>query len=380
MLLQLYHVIGKKSSVTFLILILCFLTKKAIINRDYIRKEGINMTYEELLTNARPEIGKFCKVCPVCNGKACKNQIPGPGAKGVGDTAIRNYDKWQEIRINMDTLSENKNVDTTFKVFGREFKYPFFAGPVGAVNLHYGEKYNDASYNDVLVSACAEAGIAAMTGDGVNAEVMRAATEAVKKAGGLGIPTVKPWNLETVQEKMKQVHDAGAFAVAMDVDAAGLPFLKNMTPPAGRKSVEELHDIVESSPVPFIVKGIMTVKGALKALEAGASAIIVSNHGGRVLDQCPATAEVLEDIVKAVNGKMKIFVDGGIRSGVDVFKALALGADGVVIARPFVTAVYGGGAEGVKLYVEKLGAELADTMAMCGANSLEEITRDMIWK
>lgn len=380
MLLQLYHVIGKKSSVTFLILILCFLTKKAIINRDYIRKEGINMTYEELLTNARPEIGKFCKVCPVCNGKACKNQIPGPGAKGVGDTAIRNYDKWQEIRINMDTLSENKDVDTTFKVFGREFKYPFFAGPVGAVNLHYGEKYNDASYNDVLVSACAEAGIAAMTGDGVNAEVMRAATEAVKKAGGLGIPTVKPWNLETVQEKMKQVHDAGAFAVAMDVDAAGLPFLKNMTPPAGRKSVEELHDIVESSPVPFIVKGIMTVKGALKALEAGASAIIVSNHGGRVLDQCPATAEVLEDIVKAVNGKMKIFVDGGIRSGVDVFKALALGADGVVIARPFVTAVYGGGAEGVKLYVEKLGAELADTMAMCGANSLEEITRDMIWK
>lgn len=380
MLLQLYHVIGKKSSVTFLILILCFLTKKAIINRDHIRKEGINMTYEELLTNARPEIGKFCKVCPVCNGKACKNQIPGPGAKGVGDTAIRNYDKWQEIRINMDTLSENKDVDTTFKVFGREFKYPFFAGPVGAVNLHYGEKYNDASYNDVLVSACAEAGIAAMTGDGVNAEVMRAATEAVKKAGGLGIPTVKPWNLETVQEKMKQVHDAGAFAVAMDVDAAGLPFLKNMTPPAGRKSVEELLDIVESSPVPFIVKGIMTVKGALKALEAGASAIIVSNHGGRVLDQCPATAEVLEDIVKAVNGKMKIFVDGGIRSGVDVFKALALGADGVVIARPFVTAVYGGGAEGVKLYVEKLGAELADTMAMCGANSLEEITRDMIWK
>ena len=380
MLLQLYHVIGKKSSVTFLILILCFLTKKAIINRDHIRKEGINMTYEELLTNARPEIGKFCKVCPVCNGKACKNQIPGPGAKGVGDTAIRNYDKWQEIRINMDTLSENKDVDTTFKVFGREFKYPFFAGPVGAVNLHYGEKYNDASYNDVLVSACAEAGIAAMTGDGVNAEVMRAATEAVKKAGGLGIPTVKPWNLETVQEKMKQVHDAGAFAVAMDVDAAGLPFLKNMTPPAGRKSVEELHDIVESSPVPFIVKGIMTVKGALKALEAGASAIIVSNHGGRVLDQCPATAEVLEDIVKAVNGKMKIFVDGGIRSGVDVFKALALGADGVVIARPFVTSVYGGGAEGVKLYVEKLGAELADTMAMCGANSLEEITRDMIWK
>lgn len=312
------------------------------------------MTYEELLEKARPEIGKYCKACPVCNGKACKNQMPGPGAKGVGDTAIRNYEKWQEIRINMDTLCANKEVDTDFQVFGKTFRYPFFAGPVGAVNLHYGEKYNDAEYNDVLVEACAEAGIAAMTGDGVNPEVMSGATEAIKKAGGIGIPTVKPWNLEIVREKMDLAAASGAFAVAMDVDAAGLPFLKNMTPPAGRKSVEELHQIVKSAPAPFIVKGIMTVRGALKAEAAGADAIIVSNHGGRVLDQCPATAEVLEEIANAVKGKMKIFVDGGIRSGVDVFKALALGADGVVICRPFVTAAYGGGKEGVKLYVEKI--------------------------
>ena len=84
----------------------------------------------------------------------------------------------------------------------------------------------------------------------------------------------------------------------------------------------------------------MTPKAALKAKEAGADAIIVSNHGGRVLDQCPATAEGLESIVDSVKGSLKILVDGGIRSGVDVFKALALGADGVLIARPFVTAVY----------------------------------------
>lgn len=336
------------------------------------------MTYEELLANAKPELGKYCKGCPVCNGKACRNQIPGPGAKGVGDTAIRNYDKWQEIRICMDTLSANQDVDTSFEIFGRTFKYPFFAGPVGAVNLHYGEKYNDESYNNILVSACADAGIAAMTGDGVNPEVMRVATEAIKAAGGLGIPTVKPWNLETVRAKMEQVKDSGAFAAAMDIDAAGLPFLKNMTPPAGRKSVEEMADIVAATPVPFIVKGVMTVKGAQKAVEAGAAAIVVSNHGGRVLDQCPATAEVLADIVDAVKGKVKIFVDGGIRSGVDVFKALAIGADGVIICRPFVTAVYGGAEEGVKTYIEKIGAELADTMAMCGANSIAEITRDMV--
>ena len=96
------------------------------------------------------------------------------------------------------------------------------------------------------------------------------------------------------------------------------------------------------------------------------------------MDLCPATAEVLEEIATAVDGSMKIFVDGGIRSGTDVFKALALGADAVIIARPFVTAVYGGGREGVEAYIQKIGSELADTMAMCGVSSLAEITRDCV--
>lgn len=336
------------------------------------------MTYAEVLDEARPFMGKVCKACAVCNGKACGNKMPGPGAKGSGDGAIRNYEKWQDIRLNMDTLVENKPVDTSFELFGKQFKYPFFAGPVGAVNLHYGEKYDDLSYNNVLVEACAKAGIAAFTGDGMIENVMVYATEAIKANDGIGVPTVKPWNIETIQKKMEMVKASNSFAVAMDVDAAGLPFLKNMTPPAGSKTVSELKEIIKLTGKPFIVKGVMTVKGALKAKEAGASAIIVSNHGGRVLDQCPATVEVLEEIVKAVNGSMKVFVDGGIRSGADVFKALALGADGVLICRPFVPAVYGAGAEGVQAYVNKIGSELADAMQMCGAHTLKEITRDMV--
>lgn len=336
------------------------------------------MNYSECIENARAKIGNYCKACPECNGRACKNQMPGPGAKGIGDTAIRNYDKWKEIRLNMDTLVEKRPIDTSLSMFGKEFKYPFFAGPVGAVNLHYGDCLNDVSYNDILVSACAEFGIAAFTGDGVDSNVMLAATKAIKKADGFGIPTVKPWNMELIREKLELVKESGAFAVAMDIDAAGLPFLKNLNPPAGSKSVEELREIVDAAGLPFIVKGIMTVKGALKAKEAGASAIVVSNHGGRVLDQCPATAEVLEEIADAVDGSMKILVDGGIRSGTDVFKALALGADAVIIARPFVTAVYGGGREGVESYIQKISGELADTMAMCGVASLEEISRDCV--
>lgn len=337
------------------------------------------MNYTECIEQARGRIGSYCKACWECNGRACKNQMPGPGAKGIGDTAIRNYDKWKEIRLQMDTIAENKPVDTSLELFDKTFQYPFFAGPVGAVQLHYGDCQTDVTYNDILVSACAEYGIAAFTGDGIDSNVMVAATKAIQKTDGIGIPTVKPWNLDTIKEKMDLVHASKAFAVAMDIDAAGLPFLKNLDPPAGSKTVEELRQIIKLAATPFIVKGIMTVKGALKAKEAGADAIIVSNHGGRVLDQCPATAEVLETIANAVGDSMKILVDGGIRSGADVFKALALGADGVVIARPFVTAVYGGEKEGVRSYIEKIGSELEDTMKMCGVSSLNEINRDCVF-
>lgn len=342
-------------------------------------KEGEKMTYQELLDRARECMGP-CKACPECNGRACGGHIPGPGAKGVGDVAIRNYDEWKKIRINMDTIHPGFTPDTSFDFFGYKMKYPIFAGPVGAVNLHYGDKLNDLQYNDILVKACADAGIAAFTGDGTNPEVMKAACSAIRSAGGCGIPTVKPWDVNTLREKFALVKESDSFAVAMDVDAAGLPFLQNLNPPAGSKSVEELGEIIRESGKPFIVKGIMTVKGARKAKLAGASAIVVSNHGGRVLDQCPATAEVLSDIASEVGGDVKVLVDGGIRSGVDIFKALALGADGVLIARPYVTAVYGGAAEGVALYTEKLGAELADTMKMCGTPSLEDIGIDNIYR
>jgi len=338
------------------------------------------MNFQEVIENARGNIGSVCKACPVCNGKACGNKIPGPGAKGVGDTAMRNYDKWQEIRINMDTICGHETPDTKLELFGKEFKYPFFAGPVGAINLHYGDKYNDVTYNNALVKGCCDSGIAAFTGDGANPAVMQAACDAIAAVDGVGVPTVKPWNMELVKEKLEICKKAGCFAIAMDIDAAGLPFLKNMNPPAGSKTIEELAEIVKEAEVPFIVKGVMTVAGALKAKQAGAAGIVVSNHGGRVLDQCPATAEVLADIVDALKGSgVKVIVDGGIRTGVDVFKALAIGADAVIIARPFVTAVFGGAEEGVAAYVEKIGAELEDAMTMCGAKSLADINRDMVF-
>lgn len=321
-----------------------------------------------------------CKMCPVCNGRACKNMIPGPGSKGIGDVAIRNYDKWHDIRLNMDTLVHIEDVDTSIKLFGHRFDMPIFAGPVGAVQMHYNDKYDDISYNDVMVKTCSNKGILAFTGDGMDDKVIIDGCKAIKAAGGMGIPTIKPWNMEKIREKLAMVKESGAVAVAMDVDAAGLPFLKGHIPPAGGKSLEEMGEIIKEADLPFIVKGVMTASGALKAVQAGAYGIIVSNHGGRVLDQCPATCEVLEEIVEAASGKAKVFVDGGLRHGVDILKALALGADAVLIARPFASAIYKDNAKGIEDLIDRLGSELKDAMEMCGVAKLEDISRGIIRK
>ena len=198
------------------------------------------MTYQEVLENARGQMGP-CKACPVCDGRACRNTIPGPGAKGTGDTAMRNYSAWQNIRVNMDNPVRRGRAGHQLHAAGRQFRLPVFAGPVGAVQLHYGSKYDDLAYNDLLIPACREAGILAFTGDGTNPAVMTAACKAIGAAEGFGVPTVKPWDAATIAGKMQMVRDSGAFAAAMDIDAAGLPFLKNLTPPAGSKTVEELR-------------------------------------------------------------------------------------------------------------------------------------------
>ena len=338
------------------------------------------MNYNEVLAAAREISGFSCKACPVCNGRACGNIVPGPGSKVPGNVAARNFDKWQEICVNMDTLCPNvADPDISFELFGHKFSSPVFAAPIGALKLNYGSGYTDQEYNSIVVKAAAEYGSMALTGDGLDPDVLKSASDDMVKFGGIGCPTIKPWNKEAVFEKLDILNEKGIFAAAMDIDGAGLPFLKAMNPNAGSKTVEEMREIVNYAKMPFIIKGVMTVAGALKAVESGAKGIVVSNHGGRVQGGVPSTAEVLPAIAKAVKGKITIIVDGGIRSGVDVFRALALGADAVLIGRPITTAVHGSADEGFKLYMDKIVGELKSTMTMCGAASLAAITSDKIW-
>ena len=143
-------------------------------------------------------------------------------------------------------------------------------------------------------------------------------------------------------------------------------------------SGEAIRELRTESSLPFILKGIMTVEDALTAVEAGVDAIVVSNHGGRVLDCCQASIEVLPQIVKAVDGKIEVLIDGGFRRGTDVLKALALGAKGVLVGRPICWGLGAAGAEGVARVLQMMTSELMRAMMLTNVPNLSRTPRDAV--
>lgn len=341
------------------------------------------MKYSELAAAARGNIGPYCKACPVCDGRGCRNTVPGPGAKGTGTVAIRNYAAWQDVLVNMDTLHAPFEADTACTVLGRELSLPVMIGPVGDVQRHYGKKYDTVGYNECVLRAAEREGTLAWTGDGLDARIMADSCDLISKLDGAGVVTVKPWDANTLDAKLAQALAARPAAVAMDIDAAGLPFLKGQNPPAGAKDEGQVAEVVAAcheEGIPFVLKGVMTPAAAERAARAGADGIVVSNHGGRALDGVPATALVLPGIADAVGDDLEVLVDGGVRSGLDVFRALALGAKACLVCRPFVVAAFGDGADGVSALLCQLKGELADAMEMCGAATVADIDASMLWR
>ena len=341
----------------------------------------MGMTYAEIAKLARGKMGSWCRACPDCDGRACGAHVPGPGAKGSGIVATRNREAWGDLRLLMDTIYEGEPVSCATVVLGRELRLPVMVAPVGDVKRHYGAMMTDIEYNECVLRAASAAGTVAWTGDGVREEIVECASDLVASLGGCGVLTIKPWPMDVTHRKVARALSAHPMAVAMDIDGAGLPFLRDFDPPAGPKSMAELGEIADQchdAGTPFVLKGVLGPHGAEKAVRAGADAIVVSNHGGRVLDGVPATAHVLPLVADAVGDDATVLVDGGVRTGIDVFRALALGASGALVCRPFVVCIYGAGEQGVRSYVEQLALELEDAMRMCGARTVDQIDQDML--
>jgi 4-hydroxymandelate oxidase len=130
--------------------------------------------------------------------------------------------------------------------------------------------------------------------------------------------------------------------------------------------------------LPVVVKGVLRGDDAVACVESGASAIVVSNHGGRQLDTAVTSAEALPEVVEAVAGRAEVYVDGGIRRGTDVVKALALGARAVLVGRPIVWGLATGGAAGVRAVLDGYRQELERSLALCGSPTLADLTPDLI--
>lgn len=142
---------------------------------------------------------------------------------------------------------------------------------------------------------------------------------------------------------------------------------------------KDLETFAQNTSLPIYVKGILHPDDARLAIEHGAQGVFVSNHGGRQLDTAPATITVLPEIVAAVDGKVEVLVDGGVRRGTDIVKALAYGADAVFIGRPVAFALACGGEQGVARMIEIVRAQLENAMALCGVTNIQAITPDLIY-
>ena len=336
------------------------------------------MNYREMLDKARQNMKPKCRVCPECNGIACRGELPGTGGYGNGRsfTVCREYLK--SVKICMDTLCPETDPDLKQTLLGQEWSMPLMIAPIGGMAFNYNGYLTDLQYNSAVLEGALQENIPAFSGDTPNESFFRSLLPLIKSGKGSMISTVKPWPNEYILEKTRMLRDAGAKYFAMDVDSAYLPALKKNGMGGHPKSEEDLRFLIRESGLKLIVKGVMTAQGALTAREAGASAIIVSSHGGRHFEDAPATASVLPEIRSAVGEDFPVFVDGGIRTGADIFKVLALGADAAMIGRPYAIAVHGALAEGVHLYTERLREELRYIMALTGCADLRQIRRDKI--
>ena len=243
-----------------------------------------------------------------------------------------------------------------------------------------GGKRSEEEYIEAIISGCKAAGIIGCTGDGVPPIIHEAGLAAIKAAGGHGIPFIKPWEDGELYAKLSKAKDSGAQVIGMDIDAAGLITLRRMGRPVSPRSLEKLREIISRTKTKFVIKGVMSVEDARLAVQAGASAIVVSNHGGRVLDHTPGTAEVLPAIAQEIKGQINILVDGGIRTGGDVLKMLALGADAVMIGRPFSIVAIGGLKTGVTTFIENLRLELIQAMIMTGTITTKAVSPSILYQ
>lgn len=341
------------------------------------------MDIKEIRNKARQLMNGSCRVCPVCNGVVCSGEVPGMGGSGTGASFRANVSALAAVRLNTRLVHSVLNPVLEKDILGLHLAFPLMIGPMGGLSFNMGNAMPETDYDEAIVAGAAESGIIAGVPDGAVMSIIETALATVRRHEGWGIPFIKPWAAEEFDLKIGMSVDAGCKVVGSDLDGIGMITLRKMGREIyakDRKGLEEMANIAHLHGARFIIKGIMSVEDAVACMEAGVDGIIVSNHGGRVLDSTPGTAEVLPRIAASVKGRMAILADGGVRTGVDILKMLALGADCVMIGRPYGLAAIGGGKEGVMLYTQEYHDQLEQAMIMTGCSDVSQAGAHLLYK
>jgi 4-hydroxymandelate oxidase len=321
------------------------------------------------------------------------------GGAGAERTLRDNASAWDALRFRPSVLQDVTHVSTATALLGSPVRAPVAVAPMGYQRLAHPDG------ESAMAAACAEAGV-----------VMTLSTYAttglqdVADAGATGPQWFQTYVLRDRGVTTEMLHRAAAAryaAVVLTVDAPvvgqrhrdrrhgyWLPLqgvrLPNFGAAAAQATASYSTDLEsaltpdllawvrETSGLPVLVKGVLRGDDALRCLDAGAAGVVVSNHGGRQLDDAVPTADALRDVVDAVGATPTVLVDGGIRTGADVLKALSLGASGVMVGRAALWALAGGGRAGVAAYLARLQEDLAHTMALCGAPDLTQLPSGLV--
>jgi 4-hydroxymandelate oxidase len=287
----------------------------------------------------------------------------------TGASYRRNRNALDELRLRTRLLHGINEVDTSTKILGKKISTPILVAPIAGASLDY----------NVAVKSCSDVDTLCLIGYAQPKKLIQSFSRATAQRVCW---IVKPLtNLDEIKSCYAVAEEAGCLAVGIDIDSgAGLqsgPALRP-SPNWSLKSVEELSLIRDFTTLPFIVKGVMCVEDAEHCVSAGANAIDVSNHSGHALDSTQSPIDILADIVDAVGGKVDVLMDGGIRHGTDVLKALALGARAVCIGRPTIWGYTAGGESGLTRVFEILTRELERAMKLTGISAASDVSKTIL--
>ena len=344
--------------------------------------DSCGIDWKEIAGEARQRFSEdICIVCKVCDGVHCVSGIPGMGGAGRMLSFMDNSTALSEWKIAPSYIHEDVSPDARFSFLGRGLSSPIMTAPMTGALTNMGGAIGEYELACILLEAASESGSMAWLGDGASPERYKMILKAVRDTKAPAVLICKPRrDTGAIARRFDEAAEAGVLALGMDIDALSLRTLEARQKGSVARGQDALAEIRSMTGLPFILKGILTTQDARAAIAIGADAIVVSNHGGRILDEMPGTARVLPKIVQAVGSEIQVLADGGIRSGLDAFKMLALGAEAVLFGRMAAIAAVGGGKRAVKFLHRSYREELLRAMKLSGAAQTSEIHKGLLRK